>query len=451
MDWTNIDDQAVILITDVFICQDTQFLSDTELNYEWHHINQDLIMEYVGVTDMNVTSGNESVASSSYDYVFPEKPSKSVENLVDTLFVAGNVLGISSVILNIAFLFAVRLIKDRRTTYFRLIQNLAVADDLAALTFLITQNWPHGPFAYIDPQAHFVLANGLSYVFRGLPWMFFTAYLLTLSSLTLNQYIAICMPMRYNEITERKVTVVILIIWCLSSLQLFIPLIIVVFLHAHFNPRDAMDALFAVSKIELHIWMAFFVVTIFFNTALDLVAYMKIQELKLKSQNSLRGSTCPVNIQQKQQAFITLTLLLVASIFCRLPFPVVGIVGLNMDYSMGATAVELTQAVVVFLLYVNFLADPVICLVRTHEVRRTYRSLYALCVTNYCCCDRRSSNGGTYHLGMTRFDKKILKITSQRSASRSHKTSKTSSMDNTKHTQSPEDFITVDNINITNV
>ena len=373
----------------------------------------------------------------------PAKPSIIVEKLVDTLFVAGNVLGITSVVLNIAFLFAVRFIKDRRTTYFRLIQNLAVADDLAAFTFLITQNWPHGPFAYIDPEEHFVLAHGLSYVFRGLPWMFFTAYLLTLSSLTLNQYIAVCMPWRFNEITQRKVTVVITIIWALSSLQLLIPLFIVIHLHNISNPRDAMVTLFHVSKVELHFWMAFFGVVIFFNIALDLIVYVRFQELKLKRQH---GSMYPVNIQQKQQAFITLSLLLVASIFCRLPFPVVGIVGLNMDYSMGATAVELTQAVVVFLLYVNFLADPVICLVRTHEVRRTYRSLYALCVRS--CCDRfrpLSGHAQTYRIScqMTQFNNRtvMLKNDHQRNQAK-----KPSSADVPMRV--PEDLIVVDNTNI---
>ena len=333
----------------------------------------------------NITIGNNL---SYIDFPKPAKPDRYIEVIVETLAVTGNTFGATSIVLNLAFLFAVHFVKDRNTAYFRLIQNLAVADDLAALTFLITQNWPHGLFAYINPRDHFVLAHGLSYVFRGFPWMFFTAYLLTLSCLTLNQYVAVCKPWRYAQlVTPRVVTIAVIVIWCLSGLQLIIPLCIVLSLTRLSDTRIAMASLHSLSKIEIHFWMGFFVLAIFFNIILDVIVHYRIKQL----QNKRRGTQRTIdskNIETKQRAFVTLTLLLIASVFLRLPFPILGIVGLNLDYSMGAATVELVQAIVIFLLYINFLTDPIIYLVRTKEVTQTYRGLVTVCLRK---CKRRSS------------------------------------------------------------
>ena len=153
-----------------------------------------------------------------------------------------------------------------------------------------------------------------------------------------------------------------------------------------------MKSLYFYSKIEIHVWMGFFVITIFLNITLNVLVYLKIKQLR-----KMRRSTCnnmdTLNLKMKHQAFVTLSLILLAAIFCRLPFPVMAIVGLNVDYSMGAPTVELINAFVVFLLYINFLADPIIYLARTLEVCNTYKTLYAYCVTkNRCCCKRKPAD-----------------------------------------------------------
>ena len=68
---------------------------------------------------------------------------------VHVLGYMGMSLGCLAILLNLLFLCCVCCLKDRSSAYNRFIQNLSVCDILGSITFIITQNWPQGPFAYI--------------------------------------------------------------------------------------------------------------------------------------------------------------------------------------------------------------------------------------------------------------------------------------------------------------
>ena len=254
------------------------------------------------------------------------KPSKTVENAVLFFNTTGNIFGISSVLLNCLFVITVHFIKDRGSAYYHYIQNLAVADIFAAITFFVNEHYPHWSHVIIDPEENFFLGHGLGYLCRSLPWLFFTAYLLTLCCLTFNQFVAVCKPLRYsNVVTPKAVKLTLVAIWCISSLQLLIPIITFSSLSTMDNKAQAYRLLFNSAYIEIHIWMSFFVCTIFLNMTLNLVTYCKIKKLK-RSQKTSGNREDRLTIASKHEAVITLILLLFASSLCRLPFPVMGIV-----------------------------------------------------------------------------------------------------------------------------
>ena len=303
----------------------------------------------------------------------------------------GNMFGIASIVLNVIFVFAVYFMKEKTSAYYRYIHNLAMADILAAVTFLITEHWPHWSFMLINPRENFLLAHGLGYLFRSMPWLFFTAYLLTLCWLTFNQFVAVCKPWRYSDlVTPRVVKASLIAIWGISSLQLLIPVITFSTLLTFKNKNKAYAKLFTSSYVEIHIWMGLFAFIIFVNIILNAVTYFRIKRLNQRSTNMDQ-----MNINRKKEAFITLTLLLFASIFCRLPFPVMGTIGLNIDYTVGASTVKLIDSLIIFLLFSNFLVDPIIIICRTRDMRTTLRTFFMICVRRYkcCCCCRNEQHG----------------------------------------------------------
>ena len=138
-----------------------------------------------------------------------------------------NGLGVIAIILNIIFLVCMIWIPNNNSAYNRFVKNLAACDIFGSLLFLVTQNWPQGPFALIiSEKGHTsVWVHGSPYIFRSIPWMFFTAYMLTLNCLSVSQYLASCKPHVYMQHVQKhkNVTYVLTMVWLLVSLQIIVP------------------------------------------------------------------------------------------------------------------------------------------------------------------------------------------------------------------------------------
>ena len=93
-------------------------------------------------------------------------------------------------------------------------------------------------------------------------------------------------------------------------------------------------------------------------------------------------------MKKKQELFVTLSLLLLASIFCRLPFPVIGIVGFTSASKIDYFTWEIINAILALLLYVNFLVDPVIQFLRIKELKNELRKPWEWIVMK---CTRRNN------------------------------------------------------------
>ena len=328
----------------------------------------DLDVRVDDVMESNMTSQNTSSTSTE----------ETIEYVINSIGIA---LGVASIVLNLIFIFGMRYLRDKPTAYHRFLKNLSFADAMASFSFLWITNCPKGFFSHIQGSQGFILVRVLPYVFRSLPWMFFTGYLLTLSCLTLNQYVAVCKPWRYSElVTNQRVTISLVIVWSLSLLQILIPVTILLILYSLTDKKAAMAALYFVSRIEIQIWMAIFALSVIANIVLDVIIYNKIRQLKLKRRySSMSNNPESCNIRMKQEAFVTVALLLIASVFCRLPFPLVGIIGINVQ-------TRILNAGIVMLLYLNFFVDPIIYVLRMKEVRKTYRRLIGKCAHCFPCC-----------------------------------------------------------------
>ena len=140
---------------------------------------------------------------------------------------------------------------------------------------------------------------------------------------------------------------------------------------------DPMPLLHQVAIVEMHIWMVVFILSILYNIFVNMLIYYRLEHLRRKHRSPRYITHDSANIHHKQHAFVTVFLLLLASIFCRLPFPLANIVGLSIvdpeDYII-------LQPSLVLLLFGNFLVDPIIYFSRMKDVRKGCQKLFSKCL-----------------------------------------------------------------------
>ena len=113
---------------------------------------------------------------------------------IEVFSYVANTVGVNALILNVGFLICMCQLPKIDSSYNTFIINLSVCDIFGSFFFIVTQNWPQGQFAQITAQTegHYIWTHGSPYVFRSIPWMFFTAYMFTLNCLSGSQYLASC-------------------------------------------------------------------------------------------------------------------------------------------------------------------------------------------------------------------------------------------------------------------
>ena len=142
-----------------------------------------------------------------------------VPSIVGAFSVCGVTIGIAAILFNLIFILALSGISDKDKPYYRFTKCLSFCDLLGSLSFILIINFPRGIVGSIT-HSKFAFLRALPYVFRSIPWMFFTGYLLTLTCLAINQYVAVCKPWRYNQlVTNKTVTCSLICVWIVSSLQ----------------------------------------------------------------------------------------------------------------------------------------------------------------------------------------------------------------------------------------
>ena len=290
----------------------------------------------------------------------------------------GNGIGVLAMILNIAFLLCMIWIPNRDSAYNRFIKNLSICDIFGSFSFLITQNWPKGPFAHIttEYEATHIWIHGSPYVFRSIPWMFFTGYILTINCLTVSQYLASCKPHIYVRLQSRKmVTVTLAIVWSISSLQVIGPLIILACLSSY--PVDeAFYHIIFISKAEMVTWLIIYTLSTLCSITFNVLVYFELRRLRRNPEmrHSIRQLPAGANTRAKNKAFVTNICLCSASV-SRLPLILVSMLLITFieDY-FGYAVMCWVLVTDVLLLYLVFLIDPVVYILRMRDVRNLMKA-----------------------------------------------------------------------------
>ena len=117
------------------------------------------------------------------------------------------------------------------------------------------------------------------------------------------------------------------------------------------------------------VWMVVYTLSTCLSISLNVLVYFELN--KLRHNQERRGSNPDgANSRAKNEAFITVFYLSIASIFCRLPLPLVGMLLITIIENVyGYTVRSWSLVSVVFLLYLVFVVDPVIYLVRMPDIR----------------------------------------------------------------------------------
>ena len=194
---------------------------------------------------------------------------------------------------------------------------------------------------------------------------------MTLSCLTWTQYVAVYKPWSYTKvITGKLVTATLAYIWLMSSLQVILPMLVIIALSIYSKQDiDPMPLLHRIARVETHVWMGIFMASILYNICTNITVYIKLRRLLRKHRSRSHDSS---TIMKKQHSFLTVSLLLLASIFCRLPLPLASMIGV---FVIKAEHSEILHAALALVLFLNFLVDPIIYFIRIREVRKGLRTL----------------------------------------------------------------------------
>ncbi len=134
-----------------------------------------------------------------------------------------------------------------------------------------------------------------------------------------------------------------------------------------------MPVLHKMASVEILIWMIFFTLLIMFNIGIIISIYIRLQTLLTRSRSvgGRQYSQVPSSMRSKHDIFVTIYLLLLASIFCRLPFPITGIIGFVAPAELiQPNTWYVLNAVLSLILYCNFLADPLISFYGLKDARQ---------------------------------------------------------------------------------
>ena len=324
--------------------------------------------------DCNNTYCNNSNNTWNYSATPREQPEG-----VYMISYMGNGIGVFAVLLNIVFTLCMAQIPNPKCASNRFIKNLSICDIFGTFTFLLTQNWPKGPFAQItsEYEATHLWIHGSPYIFRSVPWMFFTAYLLTINCLTISQYLASCKPHIYASFHRYKtVTVALVLVWCIASLQVLGPIIILACLTSY-PVQLAFYHLVFVAKAEMVSWLIVYTLSTLCSILLNVLVYFELRRHRKTSRetnSSFRDRSIGANTRAKNKAFITSICLCVASV-SRIPLILVSMLLITFveDY-FGYNVMCWVLAVNVMLLYLVFVIDPIIYVVRMRHVRTVLKS-----------------------------------------------------------------------------
>ena len=259
----------------------------------------------------------------------------------------------------------------------RFLQNLAVADGLLPIVFILQEWLP--PFAIID-RCHELY--GCAYFIYSVIGLYVAAMsLVGLVGLVTNHVLAILYPFRYySMLTTKKVVLVLVLSWVLPLLCVLASAIHAMILYNDTNNTEPVepyceiigsDEVTFVGKV---MWIVLSVLVILTIAGM----YFKVYIVAKKSMYwSGRVSTQSQSMRNNLKALKTTVFLLLSLI---LSWCLIVICMVALTYGLDSDMHSLMIGLFHIWLIVNSISDPVIILLRMTQMRAAYRTLFRCCL-----------------------------------------------------------------------
>ena len=278
---------------------------------------------------------------------------------------------------NTLSLLAMSRMRARRSVHHTLLFNLAITDIFGSVLLWMYYNSP-----YIFPRFEIVTLPQCLFIVAVLVGPFILALstsALSLLTLALNQYIAICHPLRATtSVTKHKATIVIAMIWVFSLTLAMIPALLVIS-----QPDCYMwTGVVGVKALEICSYglaiLVIIIVSLYGRIYREIIGYRK--RMPQLGRNSGHSS----EQEHNYKAFITTLLLTGTLIIFWIPYTAFHFLSAHVDIdNIPLYVIYMKLYVIDFLPLLNYITDPIIYGIRMREVRDGYRRLFRVIMP--CC------------------------------------------------------------------
>lgn len=306
------------------------------------------------------------------------QPPKIVIGAILSLLVLATVIG------NVLVFVAVSLRKNLRTVSNMFIMSLSVADFLVGTVVMI-------PAMLNEIFDEWLFSKTFCSIWASFDVMLCSASILNVCLISLDRYLVIMRPLRYNTImTNRRAIILLLMCWCLSIISSFVPIET-----GYHNPDvPSLENLTLYSQrpkclfiVGMPFALSVSMVTIFLPIVVAFVLYYRVSK-EAKRQSCILGTLiAPTNVLLGQKvaskhirepftrkATVTLGIIVGAYVATWAPFLIFNIV----EAVCGCIHPKLFSATV-WLGYCNSLVNPIIYPLFMRDFRRVYMEGLTIC------------------------------------------------------------------------
>lgn len=299
---------------------------------------------------------------------------EEISNAFGLRFVPYTVLLVGSVVFNLLSLTAMTKIRGHRTVHHTLLLNLAVCDIVGSMLLWMYYNSPiiftHFKVTRIEHCLFIIMVLCGSFILS------LCLSSLSLLSLALNQYLAICNPLfSTTTITKKKACFCITMIWLISVTCAMMPAFSLLIRSRYMHCRY-----YAASMSETGLEVCTYAMAALIITIVVLYGriYREIVRYRMRTPVLTNRRPRSDDAEHNYKAFITTLLLSSTLVFFWLPFMVFHFISAHVDINIIPDSVLYAKFYVIdFMPMLNYITDPIIYGIRMREIRDAYHRLFA--------------------------------------------------------------------------
>ena len=311
----------------------------------------------------------------SFNFTIPDAAdTETVGSIYGLRFVPYTVLLVGSVIFNLLSVTAMMKIRGHRTVHHTLLLNLSMCDMSGSMLLWMYYNSPiifaHFEVTRIEHCLFIVCVLCGSFILS------LCLSSLSLLSLALNQYLAICNPLiSTTTITRGKACCCILVIWLVSVTCAMMPGFSLLIRSQYSHCRGYVSSMGETSLEVCTYVMAGLILVI---VVLYGRIYREIVRYRMRTPVMTNRRPRSDDAEHNYKAFVTILLLSSTLIFFWLPFMVFHFITAHVDITQIPDSVLYAKFYVIdFMPMLIYITDPIIYGIRMREIRDAYHRLFA--------------------------------------------------------------------------